>query len=99
MSLIIYYTEFFGEVIYGGDPTAEPGTIERTNYEEGLRMGSIGLFLQNTVGIVTAFFADDIILMLGKRNTFLISSVRILLTPTFKSEQCWFRFRLRLRQV
>ena len=75
MSLIIYYTEFFGEVIYGGDPTAEPGTIERTNYEEGLRMGSIGLFLQNTVGIVTAFFADDIILKLGKRNTFLISSV------------------------
>lgn len=75
MSLIIYYTEYFGEVIYNGDPMAEKGTIERTNYEEGLRMGSLGLFLQNTVGIVTAFFADDIILKLGKRNSFVMATV------------------------
>ena len=78
MSLIIYYTEYFGEVIYGGDPAAEKGTPERISYEEGLRMGSLGLFLQNVVGIVTAFFADDIIFKLGRRKTFLYASVSIL---------------------
>ena len=75
MSLIIYYTEYFGEVIYNGDPAAEKGTPERISYEEGLRMGSLGLFLQNVVGIVTAFFADDIIFKLGRRKTFLYASV------------------------
>ena len=99
MSLIIYYTEFFGEVIYNGDPMAEKGTIQRTAYEEGLRMGSLGLFLQNTVGIFTAFFADDIILKLGKRNSFILASVSrrygrdILLIAFFA-----FRCRLRLQR-
>ena len=30
-----------------GDPNAEKGSIDRQNYEEGLRMGSLGLFTQN----------------------------------------------------
>ena len=75
MSLTVYYTEFFGEVIYNGDPTAEKGSLKRMNYEEGLRMGSVGLFLQNAVGMITAFFADDIIYKFGKRKTYLLASV------------------------
>lgn len=75
---ITYYTEYFAEVIFNGDPNAEVGSELRNLYEEGIRYGSIGLFLQNVVGIICAFYAEDIIKMMGRRNAFVYSCVRAL---------------------
>ena len=61
--------------MYEGDPSAEAGSIERLNYEEGLRMGSLGLFGQNVIAMLTSFYIDAIILKFGKRNVFLVSTV------------------------
>ena len=77
MSLILYYTEFFGEIMFSGDPNAEKGSESRNNYEEGLRMGSLGLFCQNIVAMLTSFFIDALLLKFGKRTVFLASTVSI----------------------
>ncbi|CAG5096746.1 Oidioi.mRNA.OKI2018_I69.XSR.g14759.t1.cds [Oikopleura dioica] len=75
MNLITYYTEYFAEVIFNGDPNAEVGSELRNLYEEGIRYGSIGLFLQNVVGVICAFYAEDIIKMMGRRNAFVYSCI------------------------
>ncbi|CBY23068.1 unnamed protein product [Oikopleura dioica] len=75
MNLITYYTEYVAEVIFEGDPSAEVGSEPRNLYEEGIRYGSIGLFLQNIVAIVCAFYAEDIIKFMGRRNAFVYSCV------------------------
>jgi len=74
MCVILYYTEFFGEIMYQGDPNAEKGSIDRQNYEEGLRMGSLGLFTQNIIAMFSSFYIDALILKFGKRNVFLLST-------------------------
>ena len=58
-----------------GDPNAEKGSIDRQNYEEGLRMGSLGLFTQNIIAMFSSFYIDALILKFGKRNVFLLSTV------------------------
>ena len=75
MSVILYYTEFFGEIMYGGDPGAEKGSVQRQNYEAGLRMGSFGLFCQNVVAMLCSFFIDNVIQRFGRRNVYLFSTV------------------------
>ena len=75
MSVILYYTEFFGEIMYEGDPGAEKGTPERQNYEDGLRMGSLGLFCQNVVAMFCSFFIDNFIQKFGRRNVYLSTTV------------------------
>ena len=108
MCVILYYTEFFGEIMYQGmvkiliftwfllkwsgqkvkvlflpikgDPNAEKGSIDRQNYEEGLRMGSLGLFTQNIIAMFSSFYIDALILKFGKRNVFLLSTVSIIVS-------------------
>ena len=63
--------------MFSGDPTAEKGSEARQNYEEGLRMGSLGLFCQNIVAMLTSFFIDSLLLKFGKRTVFLASTVSI----------------------
>lgn len=106
MCVILYYTEFFGEIMYQGmvkivifihdpvfqkwkffwllkgDPNAEKGSIDRQNYEEGLRMGSLGLFTQNIIAMFSSFYIDALILKFGKRNVFLLSTVRFIVSYT-----------------
>ena len=86
MSVILYYTEFFGEIMYEGDPGAEKGTPERQNYEEGLRMGSLGLFCQNVVAMLCSFFIDNFIQKFGRRNVYLSTTVRAVKSMTLKTE-------------
>ncbi|CAD5124268.1 DgyrCDS12562 [Dimorphilus gyrociliatus] len=48
MSLVcysLYFTDFVGQTVYGGDPSAEEGSEKRIKYENGVRMGSLGMSL------------------------------------------------------
>lgn len=48
MSLVcysLYFTDFVGQSVYGGDPSAMEGTEERMKYVNGVRMGSLGMSL------------------------------------------------------
>lgn len=39
----LYFTDFVGEAVYGGDPKATVGSFEQIAYEEGVRFGCWGM--------------------------------------------------------
>lgn len=39
----LYFTDFVGEAVFGGDPIAPIGNIQRDLYEEGVRFGCWGM--------------------------------------------------------
>ncbi|XP_012284226.1 proton-associated sugar transporter A isoform X2 [Orussus abietinus] len=39
----LYFTDFVGEAVYGGDPTAPEGSLQRQLYESGVRFGCWGM--------------------------------------------------------
>ncbi|XP_023931348.1 proton-associated sugar transporter A-like [Lingula anatina] len=48
MSLVcysLYFTDFVGQVVYGGDPNAPADSKKHSLYDEGVRMGSFGMAL------------------------------------------------------
>lgn len=48
MSLVCYslfFTDFVGQSVYGGDPNAPEGSERHKNYEDGVRLGSLGMSL------------------------------------------------------
>ena len=55
MCHILYYTDFVGQSVYGGSPEAEKGSIGETLFDNGVRMGSWGLFLSSVTGRMHTF--------------------------------------------
>lgn len=48
MSLVcysLYFTDFVGQSVYGGDPQAPAGSYKHTLYDDGVRLGSFGMSL------------------------------------------------------
>jgi len=48
MSLVcysLYFTDFVGEAVFGGDPTAAPGSEKRRLYDQGVQFGCWGMAL------------------------------------------------------
>lgn len=39
----LYFTDFVGEAVFGGDPIASIGNVQRDLYEEGVRFGCWGM--------------------------------------------------------
>ncbi|XP_050419603.1 proton-associated sugar transporter A isoform X1 [Adelges cooleyi] len=39
----LYFTDYVGEAVFGGDPTAPPGSQGKLLYEQGVRFGSMGM--------------------------------------------------------
>ena len=53
----VYNTDFVATAVYGGSAEAEAGSIEESLFDEGVRMGSMGLMLHNVVGKVSALLS------------------------------------------
>jgi len=48
MSLVcysLYFTDFVGEAVFNGDPTAPRGSVAKMNYDSGVRFGCYGMSL------------------------------------------------------
>ncbi|XP_077190862.1 solute carrier family 45 member 3 [Paroedura picta] len=73
MTFMLFYTDFVGEGLYQGVPRAEPGTEARRNYDEGIRMGSLGLFLQCVISIFFSTIMDRMVKQFGTRMVYLAS--------------------------
>ncbi|KAG9485469.1 solute carrier family 45 member 3 [Eleutherodactylus coqui] len=73
MTFILFYTDFIGEGLYNGVPAAEPGTEARLRYDEGVRVGSLGLFLQSVTSIVFSFSMDYLVKTFGTRFVYLFA--------------------------
>jgi len=61
MSLVcysLYFTDFVGEVVFGGDPSAPKGSILRAQYEAGVRFGCWGMSLYSLSCSIYSFYID-----------------------------------------
>ncbi|XP_035244853.1 solute carrier family 45 member 3 [Anguilla anguilla] len=81
MTFLLFYTDFVGEGLYQGVPTAAPGSMERLRYDEGIRMGSLGLFLQCSTSVVFSLLMDRLVRSVGMRAVYL-SSMAVLALAT-----------------
>ncbi|NXN11393.1 S45A3 protein, partial [Indicator maculatus] len=75
MTFMLFYTDFVGEGLYHGVPRAKPGTDARRRYDEGVRMGSLGLFLQCITSICFSTIMDRMVKQFGTRAVYLASVV------------------------
>ncbi|XP_018581585.2 solute carrier family 45 member 3 [Scleropages formosus] len=75
MSFMLFYTDFVGEGLYEGVPSAAPGTASRQRYDEGIRMGSLGLFLQCATSTVFSLAMSRLVRLFGSRRVYLGSVV------------------------
>ncbi|KAM6166192.1 solute carrier family 45 member 3 [Erethizon dorsatum] len=75
MTFTLFYTDFVGEGLYQGVPRAEPGTEARRHYDEGVRMGSLGLFLQCAISLLFSLIMDRLVQRFGTRAVYLASVV------------------------
>ncbi|XP_022538026.2 solute carrier family 45 member 3 [Astyanax mexicanus] len=81
MTFVLFYTDFVGEGLYGGVPSAKPGSMERLLYEEGVRMASLGLFLQCVASVGFSLLMERMVACVGARWLYL-SSVALLAFTT-----------------
>ncbi|KAM3924410.1 solute carrier family 45 member 3-like [Leptodactylus fuscus] len=75
MSFMLFYTDFVGEGLYKGIPSAAPGTESRIRYDEGIRMGSLGLFLQCATSTFFSMIINKLAKQFGTRKVYLSSMV------------------------
>lgn len=68
----MFFTDFVGQYMYGGLPDAPEHTTGALLYDEGVRMGSWGLFLHSLTACLYAFFVQQhIVDLIGHRAVFL----------------------------
>ncbi|XP_056138547.1 solute carrier family 45 member 3 [Lampris incognitus] len=75
MSFMLFYTDFVGEGLYEGVPSASPGSVSRQRYDEGIRMGSLGLFLQCATSTFFSLVMSRLVCRFGSRWVYLSSMV------------------------
>ncbi|XP_029008969.1 solute carrier family 45 member 3 [Betta splendens] len=75
MSFMLFYTDFVGEGLYGGVPSALPGSLSRQRYDEGIRMGSMGLFLQCATSTFFSLVMSRLVRQFGSRCVYVSSMV------------------------
>ncbi|KAF7659982.1 hypothetical protein LDENG_00289150 [Lucifuga dentata] len=75
MSFMLFYTDFVGEGLYEGVPSALLGSASRQRYDEGIRMGSLGLFLQCATSTFFSLTMSRLVRHFGSRWVYLSSMV------------------------
>ncbi|XP_071394744.1 LOW QUALITY PROTEIN: solute carrier family 45 member 3 [Centroberyx affinis] len=81
MSFMLFYADFLGEGLYQGVPNAKAESQERKRYDEGVRMASMGLFLQCVVSVLCSVLMGRWVALLGARAVY-GSSVALLVLAT-----------------
>lgn len=71
LSYSLYFTDFVGEVIFNGDPTAAEGSELHTLYEEGVRFGCWGLASFALSCTLYSFVIDKLIKVIGARIVYI----------------------------
>lgn len=68
----MFFTDFVGQYMYGGLPDAPEHTALAVLYDEGVRMGSWGLFLHSLTACLYAFcIQQHIVRLVGHRTVFI----------------------------
>lgn len=90
MAHSMFCTAYVATVVYGGSADAERGSIEDVRFDEGVRMGSLGLLLHSTTAcIFSSFVQDSLTNLIGTKTTYIfglvIFGISMLFTVTFPS--------------
>ena len=71
MGFNLFYTDFVGQAVYGGDPNAAPDSARALAYDAGVRMGSWGLLLHCVTSAAYAAVIGRLVARVGPRVTYL----------------------------
>ena len=72
MAHSMFCTDYVATVVYGGSAYAERGSIDDLKFDEGVRMGSLGLLLHSiTACLFSSFVQDSIANLIGLKNTYI----------------------------
>ncbi|KAI5093299.1 solute carrier family 45 member 3 precursor, partial [Silurus meridionalis] len=85
MTFVLFYTDFVGEGLYDGVPSAKPGSPERLRYEEGVRVASLGLFLQCVTSVTFSVLMERMVARVGARVIYLSSLALLALSTAVMS--------------
>ncbi|XP_062843005.1 solute carrier family 45 member 3 [Trichomycterus rosablanca] len=80
LTFMLFYTDFVGERLYDGLPSAKPGSPERLRYEKGVQMASVGLFLQCVTSVFFSLLMERMVARVGARIIYLSSMVLLTLS-------------------
>ncbi|XP_054633868.1 solute carrier family 45 member 3 isoform X1 [Dunckerocampus dactyliophorus] len=75
MSFTLFFTVFVGEGVYSGVPNAGLGSESKQRYDEGVRMGSLGLFLQCATSTFFSMAMSRMVGRFGSRWVYMSSMV------------------------
>ncbi|ELT92362.1 hypothetical protein CAPTEDRAFT_73170, partial [Capitella teleta] len=82
MCFNLFFTDFVGQAVYGGDPNAPENSRLQERYDEGVRMGSWGLLFHCITSAVYAFFVERLVKRFGTRNTYFFGMVSFTVAMT-----------------
>lgn len=74
MSLVcysLYFTDFVGEAVFGGDPGAPDGSVARDLYEEGVRFGCWGMALYSLSCSLYSFLIEKMVKVFGAKPVYI----------------------------
>lgn len=74
MSLVcysLYFTDFVGEVVYGGDPQAPEGSYRHELYKDGVRFGCWGMALYSLSCSIYSYFIEALVARLGAKPVYI----------------------------
>jgi hypothetical protein len=71
MGFNLFYTDFVGQFVYGGNPNAEENSPLRILYDDGVRMASWGLLLHCITSAIYAVFIERLTERYGYLKTYL----------------------------
>ncbi|XP_072163593.1 membrane-associated transporter protein-like [Diadema setosum] len=78
MSLLcysLYFTDFMGQEVYGGNPIAPPGSEARRVYSDGVRLGSYAMALYSITCSICSLFTETLISKLGAKTVYVGNQV------------------------
>ncbi|EDV27804.1 Membrane-associated transporter protein [Trichoplax sp. H2] len=70
LNFLIYYTDYVGQEIYNGDPTAPINSTSHHLYIQGVMTASWGLIGYMLVSVIYSFMIESIIIQFGPAVTF-----------------------------
>ncbi|ODM96455.1 Membrane-associated transporter protein, partial [Orchesella cincta] len=74
MSLVcysLYFTDFVGEAVFGGDPTAPRGSPLKEKYDEGVRFGCWGMSLYSLSCSIYSLCIETLVNRFGARQVYI----------------------------
>ncbi|CAH1773681.1 unnamed protein product [Owenia fusiformis] len=78
MSLVcysLYFTDFVGQSVYGGHPSAPLGSEMRRKYEEGVRMGSFGMSLYSLSCSIYSLCIETLVRKFKAKPVYILSQL------------------------